>query len=101
MADGDLAAEVDVRKEVAHHQRRLDRLARAEVQQVDVGAVGLVGQVGGDEDRQPLGVRRTGGAVGRQAGAACRPAPTSARVGVEDVGDLAVQAERDVLRLLG
>jgi hypothetical protein len=68
VADRDFAAEVDVREGLGHLQRRLHRLARGEVQQVDVEAVGLVREVGGDGDREALGMRRARGAVGLEAG---------------------------------
>ena len=51
-----------------HQQRRLDRLARRQVQQVDGRQLGLVREVRRDGDREALGVRRPRGAVGREAG---------------------------------
>ena len=78
-------------------QRRLDRLARAQVQQVDVQAVGLVGEVGGDPDREALGVRRPRGAVGAQPRQLAF-ALDDLRVGGHDLGRLAVQADADLRR---
>ena len=93
--DGDLPLEAHVWKHARHRQRGLQRLARRQVQQVHVVALGLVGEVGGDPHRQALGVRWPCGAVGAQAGqgAVLRH---QTRVGIEDVGELAVQAHADV-----
>jgi hypothetical protein len=48
MANRYLASESNVRKHLLHGPRSIDSLARAQVQQVDVQAIGLVRQVGGD-----------------------------------------------------
>ena len=68
VADRDLAPEVDVREGALHAQRRVHRLGRTEMQEVDVGQFGLVRQVRGDADRQALRVRRPRRMVGVQAG---------------------------------
>ena len=65
------------------------------MQQVDVHTAGLVGEVRGDGDGQPLGVRRARGAVRGETGQRGVRLHES-RVGIEDVGHLAVQAHADV-----
>ena len=67
------------------------------MQQVDVRAVGLVGEVGGDPHREPFRMRRPRGAVGAQPGQLALVLDQPG-VGVEDVGNLAVQADADVVR---
>ena len=96
MPDRDLPLEIDVREGVLHHQRRIHRLPRREVQQVDVEALGFVGEIGRDPDREPLGVRRPGGAVGREP-VELAVALDELRISVEDVGELAMQADADVV----
>ena len=93
----DLAAERDVRKDLLHGPGRVHRLARAQVQQVDVEAIRLIGEIGRDPDRQPLRVWRAGGAVGMQPGELAL-AFDDLGVGVEDLRELAVQADADVIR---
>ena len=66
------------------------------MQQVDVQAVGLVGEVGGDQDRKPFRMRRPRGAVGLQPGQLAL-ALHQLGVGVQDLGGLAVQADADVV----
>ena len=94
VADGDFAPEIDVRKHILHHQRGIDGLLRGQVQQVDVRAVGLVGEVGGDPDRQSLGVGRARGAV-RLETLELALALNQLGVSGEDFGQLAVQADAD------
>ena len=98
VADRHLALEVDVREHLGHRQRRLHGLARAEVQQVDVGQRGLVREVSRREHGESLGVRRPRRAVGRE------PLHRlvlldDLRVGGHDLCGLAVQAERQLARL--
>ena len=81
---------------VCHQHRRLDRLARGEVQQVDVGQLGLVREVGRDGDREALGVRRPGGAVGLEPGQVALLLDQPG-VGAHDLGGLAVQRQRDLV----
>ena len=99
MPHRDLAAEVHVREGLGHLERRLDRLARREVQQVDVDAVRLVGEVGRDADREALGVRRARGAVGAQPRELALLLHEPG-VGGHDLGRLAVQAQADVVALV-
>ena len=96
MADGHFAPEGDVRKDLLHGPGRFHRLARAQMQQVDVHAIGFVGEIGGDPDGEPFGMRRPRGAVGAQTRQLAF-ALDQRGVGVEDVGKLAVQADADVV----
>jgi hypothetical protein len=57
-----------VRKDLLHGPGRVTALRESQVQQVDVEAIRFIGEIGRDPDRQPLGVRRAGGAVGMQPG---------------------------------
>ena len=66
MPDGYFPPERDMREDLLHGPGRIDRLARAQVQQVDVHAVRFIGQVGGDPHREPFGVRRPRRAIGAQ-----------------------------------
>ena len=49
-----LAAERDVRKYLLHRPSRIHRLARAQMKQIDVEAIGFIGQVGRNPDCKPL-----------------------------------------------
>ena len=95
VADRHLARKRMCGKTSLHHQRRFDRLARREVQQVDVEALGLVGEVRRRSRSRALrsaaGARR----CRRAAPSGWRRCSTSLRVGGEDVGELAVQADAD------
>ncbi|WP_172457366.1 hypothetical protein [Pseudonocardia sp. N23] len=53
VADGHLAADVDVREGAGHAQRGVDGLGGAQVQQVDLGQAGLVREVRRDRDAIP------------------------------------------------
>ena len=67
MADRHLAAECDVRKHLLHGPRGIHRFARTQVQQIDVHAIGFIGQIRRDPDGKPFGMRRTRGTVSVQA----------------------------------
>ena len=95
VADGHFAAEIDVGKHLGHHQRGLHRLARRQVQQVDVGQRRLVGQVAGDEHRQAFGMRWPRGVVRSQAFERFVFQGDLA-VGRHDLGGLAVQRQRNL-----
>src|SRR5881296_1533760 len=96
VADRHLPAKVDVWEGARHRQRGLQRLAGRQVQQVDVDAARLVPEVCGHGDGEALGVGRPRRAVGGEAGER-GVLVREPRVGVEDVGHLAVQADADVL----
>ena len=96
MSRGDLAAEVQVGQGGPHEERRLERFPGREVEQVDVAARRLVGEVGRDPHPEPLGVRRPRGAVSAETREG-RVLLGDARVGVQDVRDLAVEADAHVI----
>ena len=68
MADCHFPPERNVRKDLLHGPGRIHCLTRTQVQQIDVQAIGFIGQIGGDPDGKPFRVRRAGSAVGVQAG---------------------------------
>mmetsp|Transcript_46993 Transcript_46993/g.134431 ORF Transcript_46993/g.134431 Transcript_46993/m.134431 type:complete len:326 (-) Transcript_46993:8-985(-) len=100
MTDGDLPPEVDVGKEPLHLNCSLERFPAGEVQQVDILEVGLVRQVGGDEDGKPLGVLRSRRRISMEAGQLALLLHLLG-VGPQDVSNLAVQREADVRAFLG
>ena len=95
MAHRHFPSEGDVRKHLLHDPRRFHRLARAQVQEIDVQAVGFVGEIGGNPDGKPFGVRRASGAIGVQAGQRA-VALNQLRVGLEDFRNLAMQTDADM-----
>ena len=70
------------------------------MQQIDVQAIGFVGQIGRNPDRKPFGMRRARGAVGMQAGQLAF-ALNDFCIGVEDFGKFAMQADADMRGLVG
>ena len=96
VSNGDFATEVHMRKRGAHEHGRLHRLARRQVQEVDVGQVGFVCQIRRDHNRQPLRVRRARCAVRAQS---LEQTLGLHHLGVRghDFGGLAVQTQTDAL----
>ena len=66
------------------------------MQQVDVHAIGFVSEIGSDPHREPFGMRRPRRAVGAQARELAF-ALDQRGVGIENVGELAMQADADVV----
>ena len=99
MADRDLTTKSNMRKHLLHDQRRFHRLARAEMQKIDVQAIRFIGEVGGYPDCQPFGVRRTRRTVRLQSGKLAL-AFDNLCVSFENFGELAVQADADIRRLI-
>jgi len=88
-------AKGDVRKNLLHSPCRIDRLARAQMQEIDVQAIGFIGQIGRNPDGKPFGVRRAGGTVGVQSRQFAL-ALDNFRICVEDFGELAMKTDADV-----
>ncbi len=99
MADRGLTADVHIREDLLHLEHRLHRLARGQVEDVDVGTARGVGEIGGDDDGQTLGVRRPRQVVGLHVVEAALllddPGP-----GVHELGVLAVEADADEIARL-
>ena len=100
MPYGHLAPEVEMRKHLLHLQRRLERLPGRQMEQIDRGKRGFVGEIGRDEHRQPLGVRRPRGVVGGQAFEVFLRLDDFC-IGGHDFRRLAMQRQADLLRLVG
>ena len=69
------------------------------MQQIDVHAVGLIREVGRDEDGEPLGMRRARSAVGTQSRQLALRLH-QLRIGIHDLRGLAVQGKRDGVALV-
>src|SRR2546430_929721 len=67
VADRHFTPEIEVRKRLSHLQRRIDSLARRQMQEVDVETVRLVREVTCNENCQTLGMRRPSRTVRAQA----------------------------------
>src|SRR5262249_20506627 len=95
MAERHFPAERDVGKYLLHDPRRIDGLTRAEVQEINVQAVGFVGEVRGDPDGKSFRMWRAGGTVGAQSGQLTL-ALDDFRIGIEDFSKLAMKTYADI-----
>src|SRR5262249_40888724 len=78
-----------------HDPRRVDRLTRAQVQEIDVQTVGFIGEVRGDPDGKPFRMRRAGSTVGMQS-RQLTLALDDFRVSIEDLRKLAMKTDADM-----
>src|SRR5262245_48832738 len=95
MADRHFPAERDVRKYLLHDPRRIDRLTRGQMPEINVKAVGFIGEVRSDPDGEPFRVRRAGSTVGMQPRQLAL-ALDEFRVRVEDLRKLAMKTDADM-----
>src|SRR5262249_24452881 len=95
MADRHFPAERDVGKYLLHDPRRVDRLTRAQVQEIDVQTVGLIGEVRGDPDGKPFRMRRACSTVGMQS-RQLTLALDDFRVSIEELRKLTINNDADM-----